>query len=88
MPKIRAGRRHHHYKSKNSERKRQALQTITNTIDNRDALGIDLFEGLKQELKTSQLSGWHLFANTDTIQLSLVSNSPPEPNVVRIILTV
>ncbi len=86
MPKIRAGRRHHLYKSKNSERKRQTLQTITNTIDNQDA--IDLFEGLKQELSSSLLSGWHVFANSDTIQMSLVSNSPPEPSVVRIILTV
>ncbi len=86
MPKIRAGRRHHLYKSKNSEWKRQTLQTITNTIDNRDA--IDLFEGLKQELSSSLLSGWHVFANSDTIQMSSVSNSPPEPSVVRIILTV
>ena len=86
MPKIRAGRRHHLYKSQNSERKRQTLQTLTNTIDNWDA--IDLFEGLKQELSSSLLSGWHVFANSDTIQMSLVSNSPPEPSVVRIILTV
>ena len=43
IPKVKCGRRHHHYKPKNAERKWQnrskvtALQNITNIIEARDA---------------------------------------------------
>ena len=87
MPKIKRGRHHYHYVSKNSERKWQSrpkLQTITNTI-----LGSDnQFDSLKQDVSMLQLPRWHKFVSGDTILLSLVSNSPSKPSVVYIVLTV
>ena len=45
------------------------------------------FDCVKAELSQS-LSGWHLYTDSDTIQLSLISNAPPEPSVVRMTLTI
>ena len=45
------------------------------------------FDSIKAELLQS-VSGWHLYTNNDTIQLSLISNAPPDPSVVKITLTV
>ena len=42
---------------------------------------------MKAELSQS-LSRWHLYTDNDTIQLSLISNTPPEPSVVQMTLTI
>ena len=45
------------------------------------------FDCVKAELSQSP-SGWHLYADNDSIQLSLISNAPPELSVVKMTLTI
>lgn len=46
------------------------------------------FENLKAEFSQSDVHNWHIFMNTDLIQLSYVSNTPPEPSTVSKVLNV
>ena len=46
------------------------------------------FETLKTEFSQSDVHNWHIFMNADLIQLSYISNTPPEPSTVSKVLNV
>ena len=83
--------------STNSQ-KTTGAQTATHTDPSRSHLttGADTvrvhpnatFKNLKAEVSDCTLPNWHVCTADNVIQLSLLKNSPPEPAVVKVSVTV
>lgn len=93
MPKTKRGRRQHHYKVKNGERlwqKRKQLHDVTNLTTPRLEMETvsSFFEQMQSSDALSGFSKWHFYKTTDIVELSMVHNSPPNPSIVKLSLTI
>ena len=93
MPKSKRGRRHHHYRVKNYERKCQnqkPMQDVANTITVRpdNETTSSFFQQLTASSDLSErLPAWHIYKHTNFMEFSLLDVRPPHPSVVKISLT-
>ena len=98
MPKVKHGRRHNHYRIKNSERlsTRKVLQDTVNIGDcsaelpsetaniHTESPSFNFFD----KLQSFQLENWHVYHSAECVELSLLQNCPPQPSVVKLTLTI